>query len=114
MSFPRGHAEKATLPETSAFLEGSLSLIISVVGNFDWHALISHVEACYGMWPSDLVGHIVTPYELAEAAQVVFVRPHLKQQTLLLSLPMIAADDPDYHAAHLAAGIPDHPKGSRC
>jgi predicted Zn-dependent peptidase len=56
---------------------------------------------------------MVTPYEPAQAAQVVFVRPHLKQQTLLLSLPMIATDDPDYHAAHLAASILGHVQGSR-
>ncbi len=89
------------------------NLVFSVVGNFDWHSLITQIEAYCGTWPSGPVGRMVTLYEPAQAAQVVYVRPHLKQQTLLLSLPMIATDDPDYHTAHLAASILGHAQGSR-
>ncbi len=89
------------------------NLICSIVGNFDWQTFIAWLETCCGTWPIAPVGRILTPYEPAQSQQVVFTRPQLKQQTLLLSMPMVATNDPDYHVAQLAASILGHSEGSR-
>jgi predicted Zn-dependent peptidase len=92
---------------------GTSNMILSVAGNFDWHAFVELAEQYCGTWQAGDVERVLTPYEPPHAINNVMVDKKLQQQIMLLTMPMIAEKDPDRYAAALGSSILGAPGGSR-
>lgn len=89
------------------------NLILAVAGNFDWEHLLRLAEERCSDWRTGDSGRNTQPFEPARSRNEVIVDKKLKQQILLLAMPCISIEDPDYHAALLGGSILGDSDGSR-
>ncbi|HLL80030.1 MAG TPA: pitrilysin family protein, partial [Ktedonobacteraceae bacterium] len=89
------------------------NLILAVAGNFDWEHLLRLAEERCSDWRTGDTGRNTQPFEPARSHNEVIVDKKLKQQILLLAMPCISIEDPDYHAALLGGSILGDSDGSR-
>lgn len=87
--------------------------ILSIAGKFDWDHLIELVERYCNTWRMGEAERLVTAYEPAQPGKTIMVDQKLKQQIMLITMPMIDMRDPDYYAAILGSDILGDPNGSR-
>jgi predicted Zn-dependent peptidase len=90
------------------------NLTLSVAGNFDWNQVVDLAEPYCHSWRNDNTAErLFIPYEPAASTNYVMVDTKLKQQILMITMPTVDANDPDYEAAVLGASILGHHDGSR-
>jgi predicted Zn-dependent peptidase len=89
------------------------NLILAVAGNFDWEHIVRLAEKYCSSWRTGDAGRNVEPYEPARAINDVTVDEKLKQQIMIISMPAVDVQDPDYYAASLGGSILGDSDGSR-
>lgn len=89
------------------------NLILAVAGNFDWEHLLQLAEERCSGWRTGDTGRNTQPFEPEHSRNEVIVDKKLKQQIMLLAMPCISNQDPDYHAALLGGSILGDSDGSR-
>jgi predicted Zn-dependent peptidase len=89
------------------------NLILAVAGNFDWDHLVQLAEERCSGWRTGDSGRNTQPFEPERSRNAVIVDKKLKQQIMLLAMPCISIEDPDYHAALLGGSILGDSDGSR-
>lgn len=89
------------------------NIILSIAGNFDWSHVIEMAEQHCNGWRTGDSGRDVTHYEPSSAINHVMVDPKLKQQIMLIGMPTVDIQHPDYYAAALAGSILGDDDGSR-
>jgi predicted Zn-dependent peptidase len=93
---------------------GAGNMVLAVAGKFDWDHLVDVVEQTCGEWRAGIADRVVDYYEPPQATSTILVEECLKQQIMLLSMPMTTgAKDADAEVAELVASILGHPNGSR-
>ncbi len=93
---------------------GAGNLVLAVAGKFDWHHLVDMAEQTCSGWRTGHAERITEAYEPSHATRNIVVKKQLKQQILLLSMPMTTGEkDANLPAAELAASILGHHHGSR-
>jgi predicted Zn-dependent peptidase len=89
------------------------NLILAVAGNFDWEHIVRLAEKYCSSWRTGDAGRNVEPYEPARAINDITVDEKLKQQIMIISMPAVDVQDPDYYAASLGGSILGDSDGSR-
>lgn len=89
------------------------NLILSVAGNFDWNHIIELAEQHANNWRTGDSGRDVAHYEPAHAINNVMVDKKLKQEIMIIAMPIVDVKDPDYYAAVLGGSILGDTDGSR-
>lgn len=89
------------------------NLILAVAGNFDWEHIVRLAEKYCSDWRTGDAGRNVEPYEPARASNDITVDEKLKQQIMIISMPAVDVQDPDYYAASLGGSILGDSDGSR-
>jgi predicted Zn-dependent peptidase len=89
------------------------NLILSIAGNFDWDHIIRLAEGYCSNWRTGDAGRNVEHYEPAQPINQVTVDEKLKQQIIIIAMPSIGVQDPDYYAAMLGGSIFGDSDGSR-
>jgi predicted Zn-dependent peptidase len=89
------------------------NLILAVAGNFDWEHIVHLAEKYCSSWRTGDAGRNVEPYEPARAINDITVDEKLKQQIMIISMPAVDVQDPDYYAASLGGSILGDSDGSR-
>lgn len=89
------------------------NIILSVAGNFDWDHMIELAEKYCGDWQTGNTGRDVSHYEPNQSINNVIVDENLKQQIMIIAMPAVAVNDPDYYAAILGGSILGDSDGSR-
>jgi predicted Zn-dependent peptidase len=89
------------------------NIILSVAGNFDWDHIIELAEKYCGEWQTGNTGRDVSHYEPNQPINNVIVDENLKQQIMIIAMPAVAVNDPDYYAAILGGSILGDSDGSR-
>jgi predicted Zn-dependent peptidase len=89
------------------------NIILSVAGNFDWPHIIELAEQHCSTWRTGDSGRDISHYEPSSSINHVMVDPKLKQQIMLLAMPTVDIQHPDYYAAALAGSILGDDDGSR-
>jgi predicted Zn-dependent peptidase len=89
------------------------NLILAVAGNFDWEHIVRLAEKYCSSWRTGDAGRNVEPYEPARAINDITVDEKLKQQIMIISMPAVDVQDPDYYAASLGCSILGDSDGSR-
>lgn len=89
------------------------NIILSVAGNFDWDHMIELAEKYCGEWQTGNTGRDVSHYEPNQPINNVIVDENLKQQIMIIAMPAVAVNDPDYYAAILGGSILGDSDGSR-
>lgn len=89
------------------------NLILSVAGNFDWDHVLSLAEKYCASWRVGDAGRDVSHYEPASPINKIMVDKNLKQQIMIIAMPMVDINDPDYYAAVLGGSILGDSDGSR-
>lgn len=89
------------------------NLILAVAGNFDWEHIVRLAEKYCSSWRTGDAGRNVEPYEPAGAINDITVDEKLKQQIMIISMPAVDVQDPDYYAASLGGSILGDSDGSR-
>jgi predicted Zn-dependent peptidase len=89
------------------------NLILSVAGNFDWDHIVRLAEGYCSNWRTGDAGRNVEHYEPAQPINQVTVDEKLKQQIIIIAMPSIGVQDPDYYAAMLGGSIFGDSDGSR-
>jgi predicted Zn-dependent peptidase len=92
---------------------GANNMILAVAGNFDWERFVARAERLCSDWRTGESGREPQPYEPAHAINNVIVDPRLRQQIILLAMPCVSIQDPDYYAAALGGSILGDTDGSR-
>jgi predicted Zn-dependent peptidase len=92
---------------------GASNMVLSVAGNIDWERFVARAEQLCGSWRSGESGRDVTPFEPARPQSKVIVDPRLKQQIILLAMPCVGIQDPEYYAAALGGSVLGDTDGSR-
>jgi len=89
------------------------NLILAIAGNFDWEHIVRLAEKYCSSWRTGDAGRNVEPYEPARAINDITVDEKLKQQIMIISMPAVDVQDPDYYAASLGGSILGDSDGSR-
>ena len=89
------------------------NLILSIAGNFDWDHIVRLAEGYCSNWRTGDAGRNVEHYEPAQPINQVTVDVKLKQQIIIIAMPSIGVQDPDYYAAMLGGSIFGDSDGSR-
>lgn len=89
------------------------NIILSVAGNFGWDHMIELAEKYCGEWQTGNTGRDVSHYEPNQPINNVIVDENLKQQIMIIAMPAVAVNDPDYYAAILGGSILGDSDGSR-
>ena len=89
------------------------NLILSIAGNFDWDHIVRLAEGYCNNWRTGDAGRNVEHYEPAQPINQVTVDEKLKQQIIIIAMPSIGVQDPDYYAAMLGGSIFGDSDGSR-
>ncbi len=89
------------------------NLILSIAGNFDWDHIVRLAEGYGSNWRTGDAGRDVEHYEPAQSINQVTVDEKLKQQIIIIAMPSIGVQDPDYYAAMLGGSIFGDSDGSR-
>ncbi len=89
------------------------NMILSVAGNFDWEHIVQRAEERCNTWRVGEAGRDISHYEPARSVNNIMVDKKLKQQIMILAMPSVSIDDPDYYAADLGGSILGDDDGSR-
>ncbi len=89
------------------------NLILSIAGNFDWDHIVRLAEGYCSNWRTGDAGRNVEHYEPVQPINQVTVDEKLKQQIIIIAMPSIGVQDPDYYAAMLGGSIFGDSDGSR-
>lgn len=92
------------------------NIVLSIAGKFSWEAFLHLAERFAYQWPPEQTGRrtrLVFPYEPAGEGRHIMVNPRRKQQILMLTMPMVARESPDYEAARLGVSVLGRSRGSR-
>jgi predicted Zn-dependent peptidase len=89
------------------------NLILAVAGNFDWEHIVRLAEKYCSNWRTGDAGRNVEPYEPARPINDITIDEKLKQQIMIISMPAVDVQDPDYYAASLGGSILGDSDGSR-
>jgi predicted Zn-dependent peptidase len=89
------------------------NMILSVAGNFDWDHIVQRAEERCNPWRVGEAGRDISHYEPARSVNNIMVDKKLKQQIMILAMPSVSIDDPDYYAAYIGSSILGDDDGSR-
>lgn len=89
------------------------NIILSVAGNFDWHHIIELAEKHCSEWQTGNTGRDVSHYEPDQSINKIMIDENLKQQIMIIAMPAVDINDPDYYAAILGGSILGDSDGSR-
>lgn len=89
------------------------NLILSIAGNFDWDHIIHLAEQHCSNWRNGDTGRNIERYEPAQSTHQIIVDKKLKQQIMIIAMPAVDVQDPDYYAAALGGSILGDGDGSR-
>ena len=89
------------------------NLILSIAGNFDWDHIVRLAQSYCSNWRTGDAGRNVEYYEPAQPINQVTVDEKLKQQIVIIAMPSVGIQDPDYYAAMLGGSIFGDSDGSR-
>jgi predicted Zn-dependent peptidase len=89
------------------------NIILAIAGNFNWEHLVSLAEKHCANWHTGESGRQVVPYEPAQPVNDIILDGNLKQQIMILAMPSVDLNDPDYYAANLGGSILGDSDGSR-
>lgn len=89
------------------------NLVLSIAGNFDWEHIIRLAEQHCSTWRTGDTGRNSERYEPAQSINQVIVDKKLKQQIMIIAMPAVDIQDPDYYAAALGSSILGDGDGSR-
>ncbi len=92
---------------------GANNLILSIAGNFAWEHIVQLVEQHSSNWRTAEAGRDVDHYEPVQSIRRIMVDKKLKQQIMIIAMPSIDMQDPDYYAAVLGSSILGDSDGSR-
>ena len=89
------------------------NIILAIAGNFNWEHVVSLAEKHCANWHTGESGRDVSPYEPAHPINDIIVDENLKQQIMIIAMPAVDVNDPDYYAANLGGSILGDSDGSR-
>src|SRR5438270_4820989 len=89
------------------------NLILAIAGNFNWEHVVGLAEKHCANWHTGESGRDVSPYEPAHPINDIIVDENLKQQIMIIAMPAVDVNDPDYYAANLGGSILGDSDGSR-
>jgi predicted Zn-dependent peptidase len=89
------------------------NMILSIAGNFDWQHIVQLAEARCNSWRTGESGRDISHYEPPQSINDIMVDQKLKQQIMILAMPSVSIDDPDYYAANIGVSILGDSDGSR-
>ena len=89
------------------------NMILAVAGNFNWEHVLGLAKKHCANWHMGENGREVMPYEPAQPINDIIVDENLKQQIMILAMPAVDLNDPDYYAANLGGSILGDGDGSR-
>jgi len=89
------------------------NMILAIAGNFNWEHIVGLAEKHCATWHTGESGRQVVPYEPAQPVNDIIVDENLKQQIMILAMPSVDLNDPDYYAANLGGSILGDSDGSR-
>src|SRR5215469_2921466 len=89
------------------------NIILAVAGNFGWEHIVSLAERHCANWHTGESGRHVEAYEPAQPINDIIIDDNLKQQIMILAMPAVDLNDPDYYAANLGGSILGDSDGSR-
>ncbi len=89
------------------------NLILSVAGNFEWDHIVQLAEEHCKNWRTGDASRHVEVYQPENPIREIIVDPKLKQQIMIISMPAVDVQDPDYYAAVLGSSILGDGDGSR-
>jgi predicted Zn-dependent peptidase len=89
------------------------NMILSIAGNFDWDHIVQLAEKRCNNWRTGESGRDISHYEPPHSINDIMVDTKLKQQIMILAMPSVSIDDPDYYAANLGGSILGDSDGSR-
>jgi len=92
---------------------GANNIILTIAGNFGWDHIIKLAEQHCNNWRTGDAGRDVSHYEPKQAINNIMLDPNLKQQIMILAMPAVDIQDPDYYAAALGSSILGDTDGSR-
>ena len=89
------------------------NMILAIAGNFDWEHIVQLAEEHAGGWRTGETGRDASHYEPAGPMNHAIVDPKLKQQIMIIGMPAVDVNHPDYYAAILGSSILGDSDGSR-
>ncbi len=89
------------------------NMILAIAGNFNWEHVVGLAEKHCSSWQTGESGRQVVPYEPAQPINDIIVDENLKQQIMILAMPSVDLNDPEYYAANLGGSILGDSDGSR-
>ncbi len=89
------------------------NIILSVAGKFDWDHIVALAEQHCSNWRTGDAGRDITHYEPPQSINKIMIDSKLKQQIMLVAMPTVDVEDPDYYAAILGSSILGDSDGSR-
>ncbi len=89
------------------------NIILSVAGKFDWDHIVALAEQHCSNWRTGDAGRDITHYEPPQSINKIMIDSKLKQQIMLVAMPTVDIEDPDYYAAILGSSILGDSDGSR-
>jgi len=89
------------------------NLILAIAGNFAWDHIAGLAERYCSSWRTGDAGRNVEHYEPAQPINQVTVDEKLKQQIIIIAMPSLGVQDPDYYAAMLGGSVFGDSDGSR-
>ncbi len=92
---------------------GANNLILSIAGNFAWEHIVQLAEQHCSNWRTGETRRDVDHYEPAQSINRIMVDKKLKQQIMIIAMPSVDVQDPDYYAAVLGSSILGDSDGSR-
>lgn len=92
---------------------GANNLILSIAGNFAWEHIVQLAEQHCSNWRTGEARRDVDHYEPAQSINRIMVDKKLKQQIMIIAMPSVDVQDPDYYAAVLGSSILGDSDGSR-
>lgn len=89
------------------------NLILSIAGNFTWEQIVSLAERYCSDWRTGDASRSIDHYQPAQPINHIMVDQKLKQQIMIIAMPAVDIQDPDYYAAVLGGSIFGDSDGSR-
>lgn len=89
------------------------NIILSVAGNFDWDHIVELAENRCNEWHTGNTGRDISHYEPDQPINNIMIDENLKQQIMIMAMPAVDINDPDYYAAILGGSILGDSDGSR-
>jgi predicted Zn-dependent peptidase len=89
------------------------NIILAIAGNFDWDHIVKLAETHCSGWQEGQTERDVSRYEPEQSINHITVDGNLKQQIMIIAMPAVDINDPDYYAALLGGSILGDTDGSR-